>query len=186
MESESKDGTNKLSKNIKDQNLKFSVEFQNGEHGGAQEEYEDDFETADQPLEQTEGTKTGGDKKKGHTQQEAQSPVFKTELEDRDSPYQANRKRDIRGQNKTESKGEVEKKDTRKTRQTEDQHTKADSKTNERLERKRKWNTKTDDNANKNEADDTLKLPPIQSRYSPQQSTPSNRGETFYHMNTHF
>lgn len=195
MASDAKDGQNKLSKNIREQNLKFSVEFQEGE-GGTEQEYEDDFVENTEVTQQNSSersknmenkerngdgrTKKGGSHGKpseqAQGQQQQRSPIFKTEPQE--SPEPGHAQRNGREKRRTEpvansvakSNGEKRTNENRQNLQTEDPNKPV--RTRERMERKRKWNQKTDgENGHKEE--EGVKFPPIQNRWSPSQHSPS-------------
>lgn len=192
MASEQLDGQNKLSKNIREQNLKFSVEFQDGAEGpgGA---YEDDFNddevmegdssTKKQATERkaTKTEKTVNQPKGGKSENRQKSPIFKTEPVD--SPDQTTHQKDTKAEKKSENaqkhvKNESDRKQNRIEHEPVDQG--KGVRTKERLERKRKWNAKPEDTGNASKTEEQVKLPPIQNRWSPHQSTPSTvKGQLF-------
>lgn len=184
MAADSKDGQNKLSKNIKEQNLKFSVEF----HDGDEKEYEEDFDedlndtndvTVSDPAEmennlaepQTadrEVNGTAGDKSKA----QPRSPERPAGNSSPQRVVTTQRKTDTAVNNPAMSKTQRGAAD-RNGQQNGDTNNR-NGRTRERLERKRKWNTKPEEKPGADKKDESVKLPPIQSRYSPSQPPTSN------------
>lgn len=184
MAADPKDGQNKLSKNIREQNLKFSVEF----HDGDEREYEEDFdegvddtndvtdsdptemeanlaepETADRDV-----NGTTGDRSKA----QPRSPERPAGISSPQRVVTTQRKTETAVHNPAMSRAQGGAAD-KNGQQNGDTNSK-NGRTRERLERKRKWNTKPEEKPGVNKKDEGVKLPPIQSRYSPSQPPTSN------------